>query len=340
MAEKQDIEKSDATQNGQPKKARAKRKVLWLAATLACVAALAAGVQLTLGAFTANDFLKAVAVTGTSQDLFASDVLAPYSSDPTKDQDHTTPVLRSIVAGTSDKGRSFTFKIYNCMLDDQNVFNDKEVTYTLRVTATGAEDGSWSIASDHDGATKGYKFPATRGEVVTYTVTLDESLVDKASFLIMATVNKGEDGNASPGTSKYCLAARVAPVNGSNATPASVGGLWVDAVVNEDTGENNVGDFAAYNCRITVTGEEKVVTVRWGDKVELDSHFETNHPKGAESEGKDPKVSVDRTNRTATFTVKPGSEIINFYRAGSSEPTSWDDLGVTVDGVKVQSTTN
>ena len=323
MVEKQDTEKTDVVQGNQSKKTPTKHKVLWLTAILACVAALVVGVQLTLSAFTGSDFLKAVAVTGTSQDLFASDMLAPYSSA----SEAETPVLRSIVVNTSgDKKCSFTFRIYNCLLDDQKVFNDKEVKYVLSVAAPGAEEGAYSIVSDTSGAISGYTFSATRGKIVTYTITLDESLVDKVSFTIRATVDKGEDGNGSPGTSKYCLAARVAPVNRSDVASASVSGAWVDA--NED--KNNVGDYAAYNYRITVTGEEKTVQVTWGSKVELDSHFGTNHPK----------ASVDRTKRTATLTVKPGSEIINFYRTSSTEPSSWDDLGVKVEEVKTQSTAN
>lgn len=300
-------------QDGQPKTSARKHKVLWLAATLACVAALIAGVQLTLGAFTANDFLKAVAVTGTSQDLFASDVLAPYNSDP-----GDSPVLRSTVVDTSRDKCSFTFRIYNCLLDDTNVFNDKEVEYTLSVTAKDASGNEttegWSISPAADS----YTFSVTRGEIKSYTVTLSKDLVDNASFLIKATVDKDN----SPGTSKYCLAARVAPVKRSDANAASVSGSWVDANSDGD----NVVDYAAYNYRITVTGEEKTVRLTWGDKVELDSHFEANHPSTD-----DLHVSVDRTNRTATFTVKPGSEIVNFYRVGSDAPASWDDLGVKVE---------
>lgn len=294
-------------QDGRREKLPRKRKALWLAAVLACVAALVVGVQLTLGAFTANDFLKAVAVTGTSQDLFASDVLAPYSTDP-----GDSPVLRSIVVDKSGGKYSFTFRIYNCLLDDTNVFNDKEVKYTLSVTAKDADGGAWSISPAADT----YTFPATRGKIKYYTVTLDEGLVDKASFLIKATVDKDN----SPGTSKCCLAARVAPVKRAVAQAASVSGAWVDS--------GAVKDYAAYNYRITVTGEEKTVKLTWGSNVELDSHFKTNHTDAVIS------------GNSVTFKVKPGSEIVNFYRVGSTVPASWDVLDVKVKEVKTQSTGN
>lgn len=310
MAEKQIDEKSE-----QPKKAPVKSRVLWLVAALACVAALVVGVQLTRGAFTGAAFLKAVAVTGTSQDLFASDVLVPYSSDP-----GASPALRSIVVDTSKGTCSISFKIYNCLLDDMNVFNDKEVKYTLSVEAKDAdvvvkgENGTevtrpgWSISPNPDT----YTFSATHGEIRTYTITFDKELVDRASFTIKAVVDKDN----SPGTSKYCLAARVEPVKRSNAKPASISGSWVDANAKGD----NVGNYAAYNYRITVTGEEKTVKVTWGSKIELDKHFVTNHP------------DAQLAGSSVTFKVKPGSEIINFYRrSGSDDPASWDDLGIRIE---------
>ena len=315
MAEKQTDEK-----NEQSKKTPVKSGALWLVAALVCVAALVVGVQLTRGAFTGAAFLKAVAVTGTSQDLFASDVLVPYNSDP-----GASPALRSIVVDTRNDTCSISFKIYNCLLDDTNVFNDKEVKYTLSVEAKDAdvvvkgENGTeeirpgWSISPSPDT----YTFSATHGEIRTYTITLDRELVDRASFTIKAVVDK--DG--SPGTSKYCLAARVEPVRRSNAKPASISWSWVDA----NTKRDNVGNYAAYNCRITVTGEEKTVMVTWGPKVELDKHFSTNHP------------DAQITGRSVTFKVKPGSEIINFYRSGSEVPESWDGLGVHIEESNSQS---
>lgn len=319
MAEKQTDKKDEQT-----KRAPAKSRVLWLLAALACVAALITGVQLTRGAFTGAAFLKAVAVTGTSQDLFASDVLVPYNSDP-----GASPALRSIVVDAGNGACSISFKIYNCLLDDMNVFNDKEVKYTLSVEAKDAdvvvkdESGTeetrpgWSISPTSPDT---YTFSATHGEIRTYTITFDKELVDRASFTIKAVVDNGN----SPGTSKYCLAARVEPVKRSNAKPASISGSWVDANAKGD----NVGNYAAYNYRITVTGEEKTVKVTWGSKVELDKHFPTNHP------------SAQITDSSATFTVKPGSEIINFYRSGSVEPESWDDLGVHIEESDSQSTGN
>ena len=282
-----------------PKSADPKRsKVKWGIAILACVVALVAGARLTYTAFTASDFLKAVAVTGTSQSLFASDALSPYSADP-----DDSPVLRSMVVDTSGDKCSFTFKIYNCLLDDPNVFNNKEVSYNLSVVATGAGDSQWSIDSQGE-----YDFPSTSGVIKTYTISFDKSLVDKVSFKIVAQVNKSK----SPGTSLYCLAARVAPVQRSDVQTDSVRGSWVD------TGD--ASDYDAYNYRVTATGKQQQVLLTWGEGVELDAHFEANHHEAGDS--------VDRNARRAIFTMDPGSEIVNFYRADDSAPSSWDEIGV------------
>lgn len=303
-------EAKEESKEEQQHNSQRKRKLLWLTAALACVVALVVGVRLTLSAFTANDFLKAVAVTGTSQDLFASDVLAPYSTAEKAEN----PVVRSIIVDTTGSKSSFTFKIYNCLLDDQRVFNDKEVAYTLSVEATNAGD-DWGIS----GSPMEHTFSATKGEIETYTITFDSQYVDKASFKIVAQVDKGTDGNKSPGTSKYCLAARVAPVKRSDVTPASINGSWAE--------KNSVKGFAAYNYRITVTGEKKRVKLTWNpEQIELDSHFETNH------EGMDghQDAVVDRDKGWAQFDVDPGSEIVTFYKVDNFNPSSWGDIDINV----------
>ena len=63
------------------------RKGLWAVAALLCVVALAAGTYLTYTAYLAGDFLKSVAVSGTSQALFASDLLTGYTSENLTDGD-------------------------------------------------------------------------------------------------------------------------------------------------------------------------------------------------------------------------------------------------------------
>ena len=283
------------------------RKALWAVAFVLVVAALVFGVRLTYSAFSANDHLKAVAVTGTSQSLFASDVLAPYSTTP------DAPAAKSVVVDTSGDRCSFTFRVYNCMLGDQNVFNEKDVEYTLNVNASSIKgeqiDASdWSISSEPvEGNT--VLLPGTQAKIVTYTVSFKQELLNNIKFAISANVVKAN----SPGTNLACLAATVTPAERSEVKSASVTGAWADT--------DDVSKYAAYNYRVSVTGKEQEVTLTWGDKVELDPHFALNHAK----------CTINPANRTATFKMSPGSEIVSFYLCeGSDAPSKWDDLSVSV----------
>mgnify|MGYP000798972564 CR=1 FL=1 len=282
------------------------RKVLWAVAFVLVIATLVFGLRLTYSAFSANDHLKAVAVTGTSQSLFASDVLAPYSEKPAE------PAAKSVVVDTSGDTCSFTFRVYNCMLDDTNVFNDKEVDYTLDIQASSTNGGTsitsgWSI----NPAAGTVTLPGTQAKIVTYTVTFNKALLNNIKFKIFANVVPDK----SPGTNLACLAAAVTPAERAAVESASVTGSWADS--------GAVGDYAAYNYRINVTGKQQTVTLKWGEKVELDPHFATNHA--------DANCTVNTDERTATFTMSPGSEIVNFYWVGgSAKPSSWEELGVSV----------
>ena len=282
------------------------RKALWTVAFVLVVAALVFGIRLTYSAFSANDHLKAVAVTGTSQSLFASDVLAPYPATP------DAPAAKSVVVDTSGDTCSFTFRVYNCMLDDRNVFNDKEVKYSLSVSAVnvngnGEVASGWSISPVQGDVV----LPGTQATIVTYKVSFDKALLNNVTFKIFATVDK----TSSPGTNLACLAASITPAERSVVESASVTGSWADA--------GSVGEYSAYNYRVSVTGKQQTVTLKWGEKVELDPHFATNHKKA--------NCTVEAGERTATFTMSPGSEIVSFYWIGGSDrPSSWGDLGVSV----------
>lgn len=295
------------------------RKRLWAVAVLLCAVAIATGTYLTYTAFLAGDFLKSVAVSGTSQALFASDMLTGYTNETLNDGDIA---VRSVIADTSGENCSFTFRIYNHLLGDKNKVNDKDVNATLSVGATGTTK-SWSISGEPaltaDG-TVGLSFPANKATMYTYTVTFAKDDLNKASFLVKAQV-----GANSPGTNLKLLAANIAPAERAKVTASGVSGEWVDR--NPD--DTNVGDFDAYNFRVTVTGATTKVTLTWGNGVELDPFFEVNHKNG------DKQATV--SDNTVTYDAPPGSEIITFYRKGTSKPTSWDGtdgIGVTCSAAK------
>lgn len=279
------------------------RKRLWAVAVLLCAVAIATGTYLTYTAFLAGDFLKSVAVSGTSQALFASDMLTGYTNETLNDEGIA---VRSVIADTSGKNCSFTFRIYNHLLGDKNKVNDKDVNATLSVKATGTTD--WSISGSPTltvGGTVDLSFPANRATMYTYKVTFSKADLNKASFTVKAKV-----GSNSPGTNLKWLAAKIAPSERAEVMASGVSGEWVDK-------SDSIGSFDAYNYRVTVTGAPTKVKLTWGDKVELDPFFKKNHSD----------VSVD--GKSVTFTMDPGSEVITFYRAKDTAPDSWDDIGVT-----------
>lgn len=286
------------------------RKRLWAVAVLLCAVAIATGTHLTYTAFLAGDFLKSVAVSGTSQALFASDMLTGYTDETLNDGDI---VVRSVIVDTNKENCSFTFRIYNHLLGDKNKVNDKDVNATLSVEATGTSN--WSVsrspALPNDG-TNNLSFPANKATMYTYTVTFAKVDLNKASFTVKAQV-----GADSPGTNLKWLAAKIAPAERAEVAVSGVSGEWVD----KNSDDTNVGNFDAYNYRVTVTGTTTKVKLTWGDGVELDPFFPANHKNG------DAQATVN--GNSVTYDASPGSEIITFYRKDDSKPTSWGCIGVT-----------
>ena len=290
------------------------RKRLWAVAVLLCAVAIATGTYLTYTAFLAGDFLKSVAVSGTSQALFASDMLTGYTDDTLDDG---KIAIRTVIADTKDDKCSFTFRIYNHLLGDKNKVNDKDVNATLSVEATGTTN--WSVggspALSNDG-TVNLSFPANKATMYTYTVTFAKADLNKASFTVKVQV-----GADSPGTNLKWLAAKIAPAERAEVTASGVSGEWVD----KNSDDTNVGNFDAYNYRVTVTGATTKVTLEWGDWIELDPFFAKNHM----NDGKQATVS----GNSITYDASPGSEIITFYRKGDwkgdSKPTKWEDIVVS-----------
>lgn len=287
------------------------RKRLWAVAVLLCAVAIATGTYLTYTAFLAGDFLKSVAVSGTSQALFASDMLTGYTNETLNDEGIA---VRSVIADTSGENCSFTFRIYNHLLGDKNKVNDKDVNATLSVEATGTT-GTWSVNGKPTltaGGTVDLSFPANKATMYTYKVTFSKADLNKASFTVKAKV-----GSNSPGTNLKWLAAKIAPSERAEVMASGVSGEWVDK--NKD--DTNVGDFDAYNYRVTVTGATTKVELTWGSGVELDPFFEANHKNG------NGQAAV--SGNSITYDASPGSEIITFYRKGDSKPTSWEAIGVS-----------
>lgn len=293
-------------------KSLVKNKLVVAAIALVCAVALVTGGYFTYSAYTANGFLKSVAATGTAQSLFASDLLTGYMSAPSNDD--LDRAQRSVTVYPSSGQCSFTFSIYNYLLSNSNFCNDKNVTYTLTVEGHGLDGATWSYSPRPSGSVT---LPENQPTKKDYTVTFPEGKLGQAYFVIKATVVS----ERSPGTELACLAAKVVPSKKAEVKTAAVEGALVDEA-------GKFTDYAAYNCRVTVTGAPANVTLKWGENVEIDPFFETNHG-----------VTADKTNHTVTFTMEPGSLVVNFYRADGKTPDGWDGLGISVSGTTLTGTT-
>ena len=310
--EKQEKQRDAECERLAKSKSLVKNKLVVAAIALVCAVALVTGGDFTYSAYTANGFLKSVAATGTAQSLFASDLLTGYMSTPSRDE--LDRAQRSVTVYPSSEQCSFTFSIYNYLLSNSNFCNDKNVTYTLTVEGYGLDGATWSYSPRPSGSVT---LPENQPTKNDYTVTFPEDKLGHAYFVIRATVVSGE----SPGTELTCLAAKVVPSKRAEVKTAAVEGALVDEA-------GTFAKYAAYNYRVTVTGAPANVELSWGENVEIDRFFDINH--GA-------TVNVEK--RKATFTMEPGSIVVNFYRADGKTPVCWGDLGISVSGTTLTGTT-
>lgn len=310
--EKQEKQQDAEREQLAKSKSLVKNKLVVAAIALSCAVALVTGGYFTYSAYTANGFLKSVAATGTAQSLFASDLLTGYMSAPSPDE--LARAQRSVTVYPNNGQCNFTFSIFNYLLGNSNFCNDKNVTYTLTVEGHGLDGATWSYAPQPGSSVT---LPENQPTKNDYTVTFPEAKLGQAYFVIKATVVSEK----SPGTELTCLAAKVVPSKRAEVKTAAVEGALVD-------GAGKFADYAAYNYRVTVTGAPANVELSWGENVEIDRFFEINH--GA-------TVNVEK--RKATFTMEPGSMVVNFYRADGKTPGGWGDLDISVSGTTLTGAT-
>ncbi len=298
------------------KKQQRTTQILTGLALLLCAAALVAGVRMTMAAYTANDYLKSVASTSVGQKLFASDLLAGYTTASTDD---ASIVERALEIDADSGQASFEFSVYNYAINDEMIFNPYDITYDLSITPSGLNSGeTYSVSGQATasgqvasaGFTTTQTLAGNKAVKHTYTLTFPAAALgrDGVSFLIKATVTEGD-------ASTPLLAAKVVPNKRATVVAANVEGGWVN-------GSDDVAGYDAYVYRVTVSGMDTQVRLTWGSGVALDPFFATNNA-GATVDG-----------ASATFAMGVGSKDIVFYRAsGSSEPASWSDIGVSVEKV-------
>lgn len=290
-----------------------KTAVLSMLAIALSVVALVAGVYLTATAFTANSFLKAVAASNEAENLFASNILTGYTTEPTSEKLESS--RKSLTFGDRAEWVSFTVEIYNFQQSNRSVYNTKDVTYDLSIEAFDVD--SWRVGTDFvTGArytANGKTLNGTGPQSHSYKISFPKSAVGKANFVIKAVAQQ------PTGTNLWGLARKVVTGTESTVKTNDVSG-YVQTPSGAATGENaSVKDLDAYNYVITVTGQDTDVTLTWNkDNVELEPYFDVNN-------------NVKPEGGSVTFHMEPGPKVVTFYRKGDKVPNTVKDLGISVE---------
>lgn len=292
-----------------------KTAVLSMLAIPLSVVALVTGVYLTATAFTANSFLKAVAASNEAENLFASNILTGYTTEPTSEKLESS--RKSLTFGDTKEWVSFTVEIYNFQQGNRSVYNTKDVTYDLRIEASGVD--SWKVGTDSVAGARytvnGETLSGTGPQSHSYTISFPKSCVGKANFVIKAVAQQ------PTGTNLWGLARKVVTGKESTVKTNDVSGYVQTSSGAAAGGDASVGDLDAYNYVITVTGQDTDVTLTWGNSVELEPYFgENNDVRPEEKPGEN----------SVTFHMEPGSKVVTFYRKDAAVPKTVAELGISV----------
>ena len=292
-----------------------KTAVLSMLAIAFSVVALVAGVYLTATAFTANSFLKAVAASNEAENLFASNILAGYTTEPASDKLESS--RKSLTFNGKEEWVSFTVEVYNFQQSNRSVYNTKDVTYDLSIEAVGVD--SWKVGnasvSGAEYRASGKTLSGTGPQSHPYTISFPGSAVGKANFVIKAVAQQ------PTGTNLWGLARKVVTGAESTVNTNDVSG-YVQTPSGAATDEDaSVKGLDAYNYVITVTGQDADVTLTWNkDNVELEPYFGENNNV----------TPVKPGENSVTFHMEPGSKVVTFYRKGDTVPNTVKDLGISV----------
>lgn len=294
-----------------------KTAALSMLAIALSVVALVTGVYLTATAFTANSFLKAVAASNEAENLFASNILTGYTTEPTSEKLESS--RKSLAFGDKTKWVSFTVEIYNSQQGNQSVYNTKDVTYDLSIKVSGTN--SWKVENAFVDGTefvaKGKTLSGTAPQTHSYTISFPTDDVGKANFVIKAVAQQPTGANL------WGLARKVVTGKESTVKTNDVSG-YVQTPSGAAAGENaSVKDLDAYNYVITVAGQDTDVTLEWDNSnVELEPYFGENNDATPRN--------VTPGDRRVTFHMEPGSKVVTFYRKGDAVPGTVGDLGISV----------
>ena len=313
-----------------------KKKWFFPAAVVFFLGIFALGVQLAYGAYIRRSYVKAVIATNETEKLFGSNLLYGVKNQPDDPaSDDWLSAYPFTVSDASLDSITVPVKIYNYLAEDQDRVNQLDVSYIISFRITGSPTkengklkgysvngytldeadtvyylGSGGLTGAEGEAAK-QTLPGRLPNLNEYRITLPGSDLGKVSIAVKAKrVSNGDSG--SYGTDLLYLAARVVPSLVSTVQTATVTGEF------KHEEDELPSAYAAYNYSIELTGAPTAVVLKWNQELlEIDPFFEK-------------KYGVKPGAGQVIFNMEPGITMIQFYRKGNVESTTWAELGVTV----------
>ena len=240
---------------------------------------------------------------------------------------------------TAEVIRSFVVTVNNFDLSNNSLWNDKNINYTLTVTALNKNNDQISDTEILKGMSVN-ETPFTNG-VVTVSGTLSSSRRSTNSYTITLNDNykdiklKVEALPNDYGATKDYKLCKIFEFGEISAnTDVRWTGTFSDAKVTSATDKNNkIGDLDGFNYRLAGSKDGKV-TLTWNKKyVDISQIFveEISNKKKPGTENKR-TVTYDKTNNSITFDVFATDKefILQFYRTSKPTGEMWDPTDKTV----------
>ena len=238
---------------------------------------------------------------------------------------------------TAGVKRSFVVTVNNFDLSNNSLWNDKNINYTLTVTALNKNNDQISDTEILKGMSVN-ETPFTNGVVTvsgtlsssrrstnSYTITLNENYKDIK--LKVEALPKDYDATKNY---KLCKIFEFGEISAN--TDVRWTGTFSDAKVTSSTAENNqIGDLDGFNYRLAGSKDGKV-TLTWNkDYVDISRIF-VEEIKAKKNTGTVTNVEYTEGGSSITFPVSATDKefILQFYRTSKPTEEMWDPTGKTV----------
>ena len=240
---------------------------------------------------------------------------------------------------TAGVKRSFVVTVNNFDLSNNSLWNDKDINYTLTVTALNKNNDQISDTEILNGMSVN-EMPFTNGVVTvsgtlsslrrstnSYTITLNENYKD-----IKLKVEALPNDYGTTKNNKLCKIFEFGEISAN--TDVRWTGTFSDAKVTSATaGNNKIGDLDGFNYRLAGSKDGKV-TLTWNKNyVDISPIFveEISNKKKPGTENKR-TVTYDKNNNSITFDVFATDKefILQFYRTLKPAGEMWDPANKTV----------